>query len=260
MFLPRIIPVLLLKGKGLVKTVKFKDPRYIGDPINAVKIFNDLKADELIFLDITASKEGRTISADLVKDLGDEAFMPFGVGGGISHINQIEHLLKAGAEKVIINTHAILNPKLIAEASKVFGNQSIVFCLDVKKTLFGKYEVWIEGGAENTKRNPVELAIQYEDLGAGELILNSIDGDGLMNGYDIKLIRTISDAVSVPVVACGGAGNLEHLKEAYFEGNAHALAAGSMFVYHGPRRAVLINYPSKSEMKQLFNKEILIDE
>ncbi|MBK9097315.1 MAG: imidazole glycerol phosphate synthase subunit HisF [bacterium] len=253
MFLPRIIPVLLLKGKGLVKTVKFKDPKYIGDPINAVKIFNDLKTDELVFLDITASKEGRTVSVDLVKDIGDEAFMPFGVGGGINNIKQIEQLLKAGAEKVIINTNAIINPGMIEEASKVFGSQSIVVALDVKKTLFGKYECWIKDGSENTKANPVDMAKKAENLGAGELIINSIDLDGMMTGYNIDLIKTIAEIVSIPVVACGGAGNLEHLKQCYFDGKAHALAAGSMFVFHGPRRAVLINYPSKSELKQLFN-------
>ena len=254
MFLPRVIPVLLLKGKGLVKTVKFKDPKYIGDPINAVKIFNDLKADELVFLDITASKEGRTVSVDLVKDIGDEAFMPFGVGGGINDINQIELLLKAGAEKVVINTNSVLKPGLVDEAAKIFGSQSIVVSIDAKKSLFGKYGCWIKDGSENAKIDPIEFAKKAEDLGAGELIINSIDLDGMMTGYDIELIKSIADIVSVPVVACGGAGNLEHLKEAYFEGNAHALAAGSMFVFHGPRRAVLINYPSKSELKQLFNK------
>jgi len=255
MFLPRIIPVLLLKGKGLVKTVRFKEPKYIGDPINAVKIFNDLKADELIFLDITASKEGRIVSVDLVKDIGDEAFMPFGVGGGISDIKQIEHILKAGAEKVVINTNAVLKPGLIEEAARIFGSQSIVVSLDTKKTLFGKYECWIKDGSENTKEHPIDLAKKAEDSGAGELIINSIDLDGVMTGYDFEMIRSIADIMSIPVVACGGAGKLEHLKEGYFKGNAHALAAGSMFVFHGPRRAVLINYPSKSELKQLFNKE-----
>lgn len=252
MFLPRIIPVLLLRGKGLVKTVKFKDPKYIGDPINAVKIFNDLKADELVFLDITASKERRTISVDLVKDIGDEAFMPFGVGGGISNVEQIEQLLKAGAEKVIINTQAILNPKLNEEAAKIFGSQSIVVSVDVKKSLFGKYEVWVMDSSINTKKDPVNYVKEIEEHGAGELIVNSIDLDGMMTGYDIKLLGNISSKVSIPVVACGGAGNLKHLKEAYYKGNVHALAAGSIFVFHGPRKAVLINYPDKQELKELF--------
>ena len=253
MFLPRIIPVLLLSGKGLVKTLKFKDPRYIGDPINAVKLFNDLKADELVFLDITASREKRSISVDLIKDIGDEAFMPFGIGGGIISVEQIEKLLKAGAEKIIINTQAILNPKLIEESAKAFGSQSVVVSIDVKKSIFGKYEIWIKGGSENTKKNPVEFAKVVEGLGAGELIVNSIDNDGLMSGYDIKLIKIIADAITIPLVACGGAGNMKHLKDCYYNGNAHALAAGSIFVFHGRRNAVLINYPSKKEMKELFN-------
>ena len=252
MFLPRIIPVLLLKGKGLVKTIKFKTPRYIGDPINAVKIFNDLKVDELIFLDITASKENRCISIDLIKDIGDETFMPFSVGGGINSIKQIEELLKVGAEKVIINTQAILNPKLINEASKIFGSQSIVICLDVKKILFGKYEVWIKDGSKNAKLDPIEMAKEFEDAGAGEIIINSIDNDSMMQGYDIKLIKDITNVVNIPVVASGGAGNLTHLKEGFYQGNAHALAAGSMFVYHGQRKAVLINYPDKKMIKELF--------
>lgn len=254
MFLPRIIPLLLLKGKGLVKTIKFKNPTYIGDPINAVKIFNDLKADELIFLDITASKEGRCVDYKLVKDLGDEAFMPFGVGGGISYLDQIEELFKAGAEKVIINTNAILNPDLVKKASEHFGSQSVVVCLDVKKNFFGKYEVYIKDGSENTHLNPIELALKMQNLGAGELIINSIDNDGVMKGYDITLIKMISTKLEIPVVACGGAWKLEHFKEAYYEGNAHALAAGSMFVFHGPRRAVLINYPSKKEIMEAFAK------
>ena len=252
MFLPRIIPVLLLKGKGLVKTVKFKEPRYIGDPINAVKIFNDLKSDELVFLDITASKEGRIVSVDLVKDIGDEAFMPFGVGGGISDLTQMELLLKAGAEKIIVNTNAVLKPELIKEAAMVFGSQSVVVSIDVKKTLFGKYECWIKDGSTNSKSHPIDQAKKFEELGAGELIINSIDLDGMMTGYDIGLIKSIANSVSIPVVACGGAGGLGDLKKGYFDGKAHALAAGSMFVFHGPRRAVLINYPSKSELKQLF--------
>lgn len=254
MFLPRIIPVLLLKGKGLVKTVKFRDPKYIGDPINAVKIFNDLKTDELVFLDITASKEGRTISVELVKDIGDEAFMPFGVGGGINNINQIEQLIKAGAEKVIINTSALINPHLVENAAKIFGSQSIVVSIDVKRSLFGKYECWINDGTKNTKKDPLIMAKQYDELGAGELIVNSMDLDGMMSGYDIKLIKSVSDEVTIPVVACGGAGNMENLMDGYYNGNAHAVAAGSMFVFHGPRRAVLINYPTKSVVKELFNK------
>lgn len=252
MFLPRLIPVLLLKGKGLVKTTKFSNPRYIGDPINAVKIFNDLKADELVFLDITASMEGRTISVELVREIGDEAFMPFGFGGGVDSIRIIEQILKAGAEKVIINTNAILKPGLIEEAAKIFGSQSIVVAMDVKKNLFGKYECWINDGKTNTNINPVEQSKKAENAGAGELIVNSMDNDGLMKGYDIKLINSVSTSVSIPVVASGGAGNITDLKKCYYDGKAHALAAGSLFVYHGARKAILINYPTKIELKGVF--------
>ena len=253
MFLPRIIPVLLLKGKGLVKTVKFKNPRYIGDPINAVRIFNDLKADELVFLDITASKENRTINLDLVKNIGDEAFMPFGVGGGIKTISQIEEILKAGAEKVILNTNAFLKPELIKESSEYFGNQSIVVSVDVKKNMFGKYQVFIKGGSKRVNVNMQEYIKKIESLGAGEIIINSIDNDGKMNGFDIELIKIVSQSVNIPVVAIGGAGSLQDFKNAYLGGKAHAIAAGSFFVFHGPRKAVLINYPSKNELKELFN-------
>ncbi len=255
MFLPRLIPVLLLKGKGLVKTVQFRKSRYIGDPINAVKIFNDLKADELVFLDICASKEDRTISVDLVKTIGDEAFMPFAAGGGIGTLKQIEDVLKAGAEKVVINTQTVLNPQLIEEAAKHFGSQSIIVSIDVKLNLFKRQVVKIKDGLEKTRLNPVEWAKKVENLGAGEIIINSIDRDGMMQGYDLDLTKTIADQVGIPVVACGGAGRLQHLKDGYDQGHAHALAAGSMFVFHGPRRGILINYPTKTEIKGLFIDE-----
>ena len=178
--------------------------------------------------------------------------MPFGVGGGVNNIEKIEELLKAGAEKIVINTAAILNPDLIKEASQNFGSQSIVVCLDIKKSLLGKYECWIKDGRVNSKKHPSELAKKFEELGAGELIINSIERDGMMHGYDLHIIKVISELVSIPVVICGGAGNLEHIKQGFIKGNAHALAAGSLFVYHGPRRAVLINYPSKKELLELF--------
>ena len=253
MFLPRVIPLLLLKDKGLVKTTKYKKPKYIGDPINAVRIFNDLKTDELIFLDITSSKENRCVSTDVVKAIGDEAFMPFGVGGGISTLKQVEEILISGAEKVVINTQTVINPRLISEAAKHFGNQSIVVSIDVKKNIWGRYEVWIKDGTHNTKRDPIIHAMSVEGLGAGEIFINSIDKDGMMEGYDIDLVKLISDSVSIPVIACGGAGNLEHLREVYFNGKAQAMAAGSMFVFHGPRRAVLINYPDKSDLLKIFD-------
>jgi len=257
MFRPRIIPVLLLKGKGLVKTVRFKDPRYIGDPINAVRIFNDLEADELVFLDITASRENRCVSLDLVRQIGDETFMPFAVGGGITGSDQMERLFKAGAEKVAINTGAVENPRLIEEAAENFGSQSIIVSIDVKQTLFKGQKVFVRDGREKTGLDPVVWARQAAHLGAGEIMIHSMDRDGTMTGYDLDLVRRVSDAVPVPVIACGGAGSLEDFRQGFDRGGAHALAAGSLFVYHGPRKAVLVNYPSRTEISELFdNKEI----
>ena len=253
MFRPRIIPVLLLKDKGLVKSIKFKKYKYIGDPINAVKIFNDLETDELMFLDITATNENRTISTELVKNIGDEAFMPFAVGGGIRSVEKIKNILGAGAEKVVINSYSVLNPELIAEASKLFGKQSIMISIDVKKNFWGQYKICIKSGKKSTKIDPVKHAIEVEKLGAGEILINSIDHDGTMSGYDIELAKSIVDAVSIPVIVCGGAGKLEDLKNAFYEANASALAAGSMFVFHGPRRAVLVNYPERNELEKLFD-------
>lgn len=252
MFRPRIIPVLLLKGKGLVKSVQFKNPRYIGDPINAVRIFNDLKVDELVFLDILASRENRTISLDFVKNVGEEANMPFAAGGGVKTIADIRAIIGAGAEKVVINTHAAMNPEFVRQASDMFGSSTIVVCIDIKKKLFGKEQTWILSGSKPTGMSPVGFARQMEQNGAGELIIQSIEQDGMMEGYDIPLIKKISEAVTIPVIALGGAGTLEHMQKAYHQGYATGLAAGSMFVYHGARNAVLINYPTLTEINSLF--------
>lgn len=255
MFRPRVIPVLLLKNLGLVKSVKFKDYRYIGDPINAVKLFNDLGADELAFLDILASNKKHSISLDFVRHVGDEANMPFSVGGGIRSISEIRQVLNAGAEKVIVNTFAAENPDFIREASEEFGSSTIVVSIDTKKSLFGKELVYTHSGKKATKYDPVSFAGLMEDRGAGEIIINSIEQDGMMNGYDISLIKRISEAVRIPVVALGGAGNNNDMQKAVQEGYASAVAAGSMFVYHGPRRAVLINYPTQEELIKLFHED-----
>lgn len=253
MFRPRVIPVLLLKNNGLVKSVKFKDHRYLGDPINAVKIFNDQKADELAFLDILASRENRCISLDFVRQVGDEANMPFAVGGGIRTIDQIRQIINAGAEKVIINTQASENPDFIREASDTFGSSTIAVSMDVKKKVFSKEQVYTHGGSKATGMDPLIFARQIQKSGAGELIVNSIEKDGTMSGYDLTLIKKISEAVSIPVVALGGAGQLTHLHDAIENGYASAAAAGSLFVYHGPRKAVLINYPDLKDLENLFS-------
>lgn len=250
MFRPRVIPVLLLQNKGLVKSTKFKNHRYIGDPINAVKIFNDLKADELAFLDILASKEGRGISLDFVSKVGEEANMPFAVGGGIATIQHIRDIISAGAEKVIINTQA-LNLNFIKEAADTFGSSTIVVCMDVKKKFLGKTQTWVVSGEKPTGFDPVNFARLMQENGAGELIVQSMEQDGLMQGYDISLIKSVSESVTIPVVAFGGAGNLNHMKQAYIEAYASGLAAGSMFVYHGARKGILINYPEQEVIKNL---------
>ena len=253
MFRPRLIPVLLLKNLGLVKTIKFNKPRYIGDPINAVKIFNNLKADELVFLDINASKENKKISLDFVKKVGAEANMPFSVGGGIKSIDDIREIISAGAEKVVLNTFAFKNPNFVKEASEEFGSSTIVVSIDVKKRFLKGEQVYIYGGTKPTGQKPLEYAQLIESLGAGEIIINCIENDGVMNGYNINLIKNISENVSIPTVALGGAGSFSDFSEAIINGNASAVAAGSKFVYHGPRNAVLINYPNRDEILNIFN-------
>jgi imidazole glycerol-phosphate synthase subunit HisF len=255
MFRPRIIPVLLLKNQGLVKTVKFKKARYIGDPINAVRIFNDLKADELIFLDITATSENRTISLDLIKAIGDEAYMPFAVGGGIRTIDQIGSIFNAGAEKVVICTNAYDNLNFIKSACDHFGSQSIIVSVDCRKKFGGKDVVFTHAGSVRRKIGIQEYIRLIQESGAGEIFLQSIDNDGTMRGYDIELIRKISESLNIPVIACGGAGNLNHIRDVIFEGKASAAAAGSLFVYHGNRNGILINYPDQESIKVIFKKQ-----
>jgi len=242
MYRPRIIPVLLLKNKGLVKTRCFEKPRYVGDPMNAVKIFNDLHVDELIFLDITATREGRCIAPELIKQIGDEGNMPFAAGGGIRSLHQIEQIIKAGAEKVVLNTAAFEVKSLISDAVKAFGSSTIVVSMDVKKKFLGSQKVFVKSGTTSTNMAPVEYAKWMEQEGAGELFVTDIQHEGCMQGYNLELIYKISCAVSIPVVAHGGAGNDAHLKAAISEGHASAAAAGSRFVYRGPHNAVLINY------------------
>jgi len=248
----RVIPCLLLKGRGLVKTVRFKDPKYIGDPINAVRIFNDKEVDELVFLDITATIENRKPQFDLIADIATECFMPFGYGGGIRSLDDAKRILKLGAEKIVVNTFALENPGFIREASEVFGSQSVVVSMDVKRKSSGEYALYSHSGTRNTGVDPLEFAKKVEELGAGELFVNSIDRDGTMQGYDVELIKLISENVDLPVIACGGAGKLQDLQEAIELGKASAVSAGSMFVFHGPHRAVLINYPSQADLKRLF--------
>ena len=243
MFRPRVIPVLLLKGHGLVKSVKFKDHRYVGDPLNATRLFNEFRADELVFLDIDASRTGRTISTEFVESVAEIVTIPFSVGGGIKSLDDIAAIVRAGVEKVVIGTKAAVEPEFVGLAAKEFGSSTISVCIDFKSTMLGKTVVTTHGGSRNSKWSAVEFANAMESNGAGEIILQSVDRDGTMNGYDIEHLESVSKSVSIPVVALGGAGNKDDLREAVSEGNASACAAGSMFVYHGKLRGVLINYP-----------------
>jgi imidazole glycerol-phosphate synthase subunit HisF len=252
MFRPRIIPVLLLDNDHLVKSEGFKNYRYIGDPINAVRIFNEFLADELVFLDISATRNNRVISFDIVKSIGEEANMPFCVGGGITELSQIREILSAGAEKVVIGTHAVRNPEFIRQATEEFGSSTITVCVDVKKKFFGKEQVWTVNGNKPSGMDPLEFARLMERNGAGEIIVQSIMNDGKMNGYDLELIKGVSENVSIPVIALGGAGSVLDLKRAYKEASATGLAAGSLFVYYGSNKGVLINYPERKDIEFLY--------
>jgi cyclase len=248
MYRARVIPCLLLSGERLVKTVRFKQPTYVGDPINAVKIFNDREVDELAILDITATPERRDPPFDHLKEIAGECFMPLSYGGGIRSIDHARRLFSLGVEKVLINTAAADDPALLSTIADEYGSQAVIAGVDVKKDWLGRTRVFNRGGSNNTGREPVEYARAMQDAGAGEILLNAIDRDGTMSGYDLDLITQVSRAVSIPLVACGGAGSIDHLAAAIAAG-ASAVAAGSLFVFTGPRRAVLINYPSAAELR-----------
>lgn len=249
----RVIPCLLIRGNGLVKTRKYKDPVYIGDPVNAVRIFSDKEADEIVILDIDASKKGLEPNYELIAEIAGEAFMPLAYGGGVRNLEQIKRLIRAGVEKVVINTQATESMNAIQEAVKIFGSQAIVGAVDVRRKIFGGYAVVSKSGTVETNLSLQQHLSNLVQAGVGELFINNIDRDGTMDGYDLTLVKAVSRS-SVPVVVCGGAGSLEDMTEAVFEGGASAVAAGSMFVFHGKHRAVLINYPKAAELEKTFRK------
>lgn len=244
---PRIIPTLLIDDRDLIKTVQFGKRTYLGDPVNAVKIFNRKRIDELSILDIGATKNQKEPDYEILKDIASEAFMPLSYGGGITSLDQVQELLKIGYEKVVLNTAFVRKPELVTKSAELFGSQSIVASIDAKKNN-SEYKCYISDGVEETKWNPVDLAMEAERLGAGEIIINSIDNDGMMNGYDINLVKSVADVVSIPVIAIGGAGGIKDLKRVLQDGHAHAAAGGSMFVYYGKLRAVLITAPSEEDL------------
>jgi imidazole glycerol-phosphate synthase subunit HisF len=243
MYRARVIPCLLLRGRGLVKTRKFKDPVYVGDPVNAVRIFSEKEVDELVVLDIDASREGREPNYELIAEIAGECFMPVAYGGGIRSFEQVRRLIRSGVEKVVVNSAACESTAVISEAAAVFGSQAVVGAVDVRKPLLGAYKVVAKSATVETKLKLDEHVDALVRAGAGEIFLNSVDRDGSMAGYDLDLIRSVSQRVNVPVVACGGAGTVEHLRQAVNDAGAAAVSAGSMFVFHGKHRAVLINYP-----------------
>lgn len=244
----RVIPVLLLREGGLVKSVKFGKHRYIGDPINAVKILNEKEVDELVLLDIDATIQNRKPDKKVISEIASECFMPLCYGGGVRNLEDIREIFGLGVEKVSINSHAVEDPEFVRRAAGEFGSQSITVSIDVKRGFFGRYEVCTHGGRKTSHRDPVDLAREMEAQGAGELLLTAIDRDGTMEGYDLSLLKKITGEVSIPVIACGGAGSLEDLAKAVHDGGACAAAAGSLFVFYGKHKAVLINYPSPNEL------------
>ena len=251
MLRPRVLPALLLQGGRLVKTVRFRKPRYVGDPINAVRIFNEKEVDELIVIDIDAGRAGVSIPLKLITRIAGECFMPMTYGGGIRTLDQIAEIMAAGVEKVSINRAAVADRGFVARAAKRFGSQSIVVSIDVRRRLFGQYEICVDGGRRRAGLEPVSLALELESEGVGEILLTSINQEGTMTGYDVDLVRRVASAVSIPVIACGGAGSIDDVIGVVCDAGAAAAAVGSMAVYQGRNRGVLIGFPTRKQLAPL---------
>jgi len=246
----RIIPCLLLRNQSLVKTVRFGKFGYIGDPANTCRIFNELEVDELAFLDIMASQENREPNYTILHEIADECFMPLAYGGGIRSCQTAERIFQIGFEKVILNTHPFENPAIITDLSRAFGSQSVIAAIDVKRNFFGTYQVYARSGTENLKHHPVAWAREVESRGAGEILLTSIDREGTWKGFDVDLTAQVARAVSIPVIAHGGAGTVAHIGEVVKKGRASAVALGSLVVYQGKDLGVLVNFPDGEELTE----------
>ncbi|MEJ2905650.1 AglZ/HisF2 family acetamidino modification protein [Pedobacter panaciterrae] len=251
MLRPRIIPCLLVHDKGLVKTVKFKDPKYVGDPINAVRIFNEKHVDELSVFDIDASVLNREPDYKMIENLAAECRMPLCYGGGVKTAEQAQHIFSLGVEKIAISSAAVNDPMLVSRIAERVGNQSVVVVIDVKKKLLGGYEVYINNGKKGTGKNPFELAKQVQKYGAGEVVINFIDNDGMMKGYDMNLAEKMRESITLPLTVLGGAGSLDDIGQLISQFGIIGASAGSLFVFKGVYKAVLINYPSPEEKDAL---------
>jgi imidazole glycerol-phosphate synthase subunit HisF len=247
----RVIPCLQLIGDSLVKTVKFKDPAYIGDPVNTVRIFNELEVDELCFLDIRATVENRTPNLDILRQIANECFMPLSYGGGIVNFEMAREIMAIGFEKIVINSQAYHDPELLTRLSRHFGSQAVVASIDVKKNLWGKYIVYVRDGTDKIDLEVSEYAKTLQAAGAGEILLTAMDRDGTWTGYDTELIQKVSQAVGIPVIANGGAGNLKHVEDAVKRGHASAVCLGSMVVYQQKGMGVLVNFPDKKQLEAI---------
>jgi len=257
---PRIIPNLLIHNKGLVKTVNFKSPKYVGDPLNAVKIFNEKSVDELIITDIDASVKKLEPNYSLIEKLAIESRMPLCYGGGINNVNQAKKIFSLGVEKVAISSAAIENPTIISQLAESVGSQSVVVVLDVKKKIFsGNYEIYVHNGTKKTGLNPLKFINKIKKMGVGEIVINSIDYDGTMKGYDFQIIDQIRKITSLPMTVLGGAGSLSDIGELIKKYSIVGAGAGSIFVFKGKYRAVLINYPNNKEKMELIKKYMKID-
>lgn len=252
MLLPRIIPCLLVRNGGLVKTINFAKPKYVGDPLNAVRIFNEKEVDELIVLNIDATAQNKDPDYGMIRNLAAECRMPLCYGGGVKTVEQIERIISLGVEKVAISSAAVHHPEIISQSAMVVGSQSIVVVMDVRKNRLGTYEIWTHNAGKLTEWSPVDFARRAQDLGAGEVVVNSIDRDGIMKGYDLNLIHEVRDATNLPMTVLGGAGSLKDIGDLIRAFGIIGAAAGSLFVFKGIYRAVLINYPGTAEKNSLF--------